>query len=76
MRPVLECKFACGKCGLTDVSFFVPVRGSEETLEHWMNVTFAGALVEAHNELRPDCVPETMDEVKIPSSETGVGFLP
>lgn len=76
MRPVLECMFSCSLCGAEKVQFGVPVRSSEQSVDDWMNNTFTPAMVDAHKAVSPNCRPEKMAEVYIPTSEVGVGFLP
>lgn len=71
----LEIMFSCTNCGLVDHKMEVDVRLPDQDVEDWMDKV-PYSIKDEHTKISPNCKATRISEIKIPLSETGVGFLP
>lgn len=61
-------KYSCPECGLRDVEVKVPFRRSDHDVAEWMN-ELCVILSRDHDERSPQCHPEQLADIKIPTPE-------
>lgn len=75
-RTTMKVRFSCEKCGLVDTEADVRERRSGEDIMHWIEEVMMVKIARRHAILSLMCEPKSLQNVKIPTSEKGVGFLP
>ena len=68
MKPAIQCKYSCFKCGIHRQTVTVRAREDEDIAE-WLEKVCAAALSADHDRRSPHCRITKLDEVMIPVSE-------
>ena len=77
MKPVIQCKYTCSRCGIYQQIVTVPAREDEDVVT-WLNEVAAAGISADHSRRSPQCTSRTMDELLIPVPEgtEKIGGLP
>ena len=58
--------YSCSLCGLSDAEVTIPFREESEDVITWMKQKVETALVADHQKRSPECIPQTLQNIKIP----------
>jgi hypothetical protein len=65
VKPAIQCKYSCFKCGIIRQIVTVRARESEDVVT-WLNTIAAPAMSRDHDQRSPGCQITKLDEVMIP----------
>ena len=68
VKPAIQCKYSCFKCGIRRQIVTVPAREDEDVVV-WLETVAAPALSADHDRRSPQCKITELSEVMIPSRD-------